>query len=739
MDNQNHKIKLYVAFFLPVVIASLIRFWDIGLRPLHSDEGVNSFFLRNLFDSNYYHYDPTNYHGPFLYYIGLIPFYILGLTDFAFRLMPALFGIMVVALLYPLRRRLGNAGLLTTGLLIAISPADSFFSRDTIHEIYLIFFSLAVVVSIFLYSESRKSRYIYFAAASMAFTITVKETFVITFAVFGASLFIAYLSSVLRVRGSGLKNKEPAMKLKVESSKLKGGIQSSIISDCWKRKYTIVVCIVMFFFINVLFYSSFFTYYKGINGILTTLSVWKETGTHSVGGHAKPFIYYFTILRKFELPVLVLGVCGFYYAFKDNKKFTVFIVSWAVLIYLAYSLVPYKTPWLILNMTLPLSISGGIFVNGIYKKLKAQSAKVQAESSKLKAQRRFITSNEQPASDNAVGSWQFAVGNKEQFGTRNTQHATRSLQPVWYLGVFYSVYVSIFGLFCYQSIVLNFVNYDDDRYELVYVQTNRDIYNFLDALELLSEAGGKDMIINVIAESYWPLPWYLREYKNAKFWGKSIANPDAPVILVDRKGQKSLEKKLKGSYETKRFALRPGVWLIAYIQKDLYEAVYKKKTVIQSQNQNIVKSVTIDELEPGLMQRCYYNVECLGKPFLSIVKNDSVSFAYDDPSKKPYRSPFGIEWTGYLLIKQEGLYQFATRSDDGSRVYINSEMIVDNDGFHAVEYVSSMVFLDQGLHHIRIVYFDGGGGAIMELLWTPPGSREGLVPGELMFHRVGDK
>ena len=124
---HKQRIQLLIAFFVPIFIASIIRFWDIGLRPLHSDEGVNSFFLLNLFNKNHYHYDPSNYHGPFLYYIGLIPFYILGFSDFSFRLMPVLFGIMVVALLYPLRKRLCKISLLTSGLFIAISPANSFF------------------------------------------------------------------------------------------------------------------------------------------------------------------------------------------------------------------------------------------------------------------------------------------------------------------------------------------------------------------------------------------------------------------------------------------------------------------------------------------------------------------------------------------------------------------------------------------------------------------------------------
>src|SRR3989338_3077505 len=120
-EQHKQKIQLFIVIFVPIFIASLIRF-----------------FLLNLYNNNYYHYDPSNYHGPFLYYIGLIPFYILGISDFSFRLMPILFGIMVVALLYPLRRRIGKMGLLTTGLLIAISPASSFFSRDTIHETYLV-------------------------------------------------------------------------------------------------------------------------------------------------------------------------------------------------------------------------------------------------------------------------------------------------------------------------------------------------------------------------------------------------------------------------------------------------------------------------------------------------------------------------------------------------------------------------------------------------------------------------
>lgn len=661
-EQQKQRALLLVAFFLPLVIASLLRFWDLGLRPFHSDEGVNSFFLLNLYNRNDYHYDPANYHGPFLYYLGLIPFYLFGISDFSFRLMPVLFGIMVVALCYPLRRRLGAMGLLTTGLLVAISPANSFFSRDTIHETYLVFFSLAVVVAFFLYAETRKSRYLYFSAASIAFVVTIKETYIVTFAVYALSLAIAYCYEMVFLRkGAGF------LSLK--------DVLVTFVHDCRKNKYALGISVGIFLLITFLLYSSFLTYYKGISGILTTLKIWTKTGTHS-GGHAKPFFYYGRILYTFELPILVLGIAGFLSFWRRSNKFTVFVAAWATLIYLVYSFIPYKTPWLILNILLPLSLLGGIFINTL-----------------------FATFTKR---------WQYAI--------------------------FYPLYIGIFGFSCYQSLMLNFFNYDDERHTLVYVQTKRDIYHLLDRIETLSERCGKDMTINVVSREYWPLPWYLRDYKNAKFWGNLIEKPDAPVIVVDKKGETALNKKIKGSYRKEHFVLRPGVWLTAYIQQDLYDREFNPEVRTKTTPEAIT-NVSAGELAPGLIAKYYYNIECIGDPFLSRIEKEPVSFTYHDGAKKPYRSPFGIEWEGYLSVEQKGVYQFATRSDDGSVVYLNGKMIVDNDDIHAARYISAVVPLEAGFHRIRIRYFDGGGGAVMEFFWRPPGETESLVPGSVFFHK----
>src|SRR6476646_5724933 len=66
-------------------IAAALRFVALELKPLHHDEGVNGFFLINLFRDGVYKYDPANYHGPTLYYIALFFTKIFGLETLPIR------------------------------------------------------------------------------------------------------------------------------------------------------------------------------------------------------------------------------------------------------------------------------------------------------------------------------------------------------------------------------------------------------------------------------------------------------------------------------------------------------------------------------------------------------------------------------------------------------------------------------------------------------------------------------
>ena len=78
---------------------------------------------------------------------------------------------------------------------------------------------------------------------------------------------------------------------------------------------------------------------------------------------------------------------------------------------------------------------------------------------------------------------------------------------------------------------------------------------------------------------------------------------------------------------------------------------------------------------------------------------------------------FSGEWTGWIQIKIAGEYKFYTISDDGSRLWINNKMIVDNWGLHGSRKRSGKVYLSVGFYEFRAVHFENSGGASMIVKW----------------------
>ncbi|RPE09436.1 beta-N-acetylhexosaminidase [Chitinophaga lutea] len=70
---------------------------------------------------------------------------------------------------------------------------------------------------------------------------------------------------------------------------------------------------------------------------------------------------------------------------------------------------------------------------------------------------------------------------------------------------------------------------------------------------------------------------------------------------------------------------------------------------------------------------------------------------------------FGVTYEGYVKVDTDGVYEFKTNSDDGSLLYIDDELVVDNDGEHAPTEKTGLIPLRTGMHKIRVQYFDAGG------------------------------
>lgn len=94
----------------------------------------------------------------------------------------------------------------------------------------------------------------------------------------------------------------------------------------------------------------------------------------------------------------------------------------------------------------------------------------------------------------------------------------------------------------------------------------------------------------------------------------------------------------------------------------------------------------------------------------------------------------GAVWTGYVEVDAAAFYTFYVNSDDGSRLYIGNQMIVDNDGLHGMQERSGEIALQPGLHAIRVEFFERGGGAGCIVSMQGGGMNKQAIPIDRWFH-----
>jgi uncharacterized protein (TIGR03663 family) len=558
------KLQWRSSAFVILVLGAFLRIYNLNLVPLHHDEGVNGNFLVRLVREGYYHYDPGNYHGPTLYYITAAFPWLLrllagpdaqnkyGLTTPVIRLMPALFGVATIALIFALRRNLGGIATLAAALLLAISPGAVYLSRYFIHETLFVFFTFGIVVALVKYGETYQPIYPTLAALCAALLFATKETAMISAGVLLIAFVITRLYPSLFRSLAGSKKKrstaEPDYRTFVEKA---GGPITLTVS--------LTVAAVVFIVVYVLFYSSFFTNYpQGIDDSLKTFQIWSKTGKEA---HVHPFITYVWWLLEQESPLLALGTFGAVLAvLKPQKRFALFSALWAFGLLAAYSLIAYKTPWLALNFILPLALTAGVTFEWIYDELQrwevAQSGRWLILAAIL-----LIAIGPLPGLTRIFD---------EVIGNSKGPVAAMSETPV-------HAKTFIPG---YQTVDLNFINYDNDNryYVYVYAHTRRETLKLVSEINRIAEKthAGANTGITIVSPDYWPLPWYLRDYKRVGYHGHMTPSNE-PLIIAKQEQAVEVQTTFGDRYQQIRsefnpngsFSLRPGVDLLLYTRREL--------------------------------------------------------------------------------------------------------------------------------------------------------------------------
>lgn len=189
----------YVALAL---LAGGLRFWDLGLKPLHHDESMHAYFSMNLFlNPSSYQYNPI-LHGPFQFHAIAYVYYLAGhlgspeggVNDVTARVAAATLGTLMIPACYFLRSRIGRVGALVAAFLLTVSPVFVYYSRFTREDIYFAAFTFFTVVALFKYGEQQRLRWLLMGLGAFTLAYATKEAAFFNIAMFGAILggFIAW-------------------------------------------------------------------------------------------------------------------------------------------------------------------------------------------------------------------------------------------------------------------------------------------------------------------------------------------------------------------------------------------------------------------------------------------------------------------------------------------------------------------------------------------------------------------
>ena len=171
-----------------VTFALVLRVIWLGIKPPHFDEGVNGWFVDQMTKQGYYHYDPGNYHGPFHFYVLFLMQTLFGRSVVAFRIPLVLINTATVWLLLQFDRFIPRRACLLAALAFAVSPAMLFYSRYAIHEAWFVFGMVLAFWGVTELWNSGTARGVWATAMGVTLLMLTKETFIMHLVAFGLAV-----------------------------------------------------------------------------------------------------------------------------------------------------------------------------------------------------------------------------------------------------------------------------------------------------------------------------------------------------------------------------------------------------------------------------------------------------------------------------------------------------------------------------------------------------------------------
>jgi len=514
-------LRLQAIFIAAILLAAALRFPGLEKRPMHADEAVHADKLGTLLEGGGYAYDPTEFHGPTLYYLTLPSAWLRGqrryvdLDEVTLRAVPAVLGVALVAAHLGARTLLGPAAAALSALLLALSPAMVFYSRYYVHETLLVFFSFGALVALGRYLERPATRWAVLGGTSVGLMQATKETAPIAL----GSALLALAAIALLERGGA--------------------------ASPWRRvrPRDALAALAAALATAAVLFTSFLTHPAGLTDALRAYASWLEHA-RAASWHVHPWDYYLRLLIRFpaqgtpfwsEASILLLAAVGAAAGWRRaevpgaDPRVLRFLSLYTLTMIAVYSAIPYKTPWCVLGFLHGLILLAGAGAVWLLRAPKARAL-------------RGVAALVLAAAIGHLGwlawaaSFRFAADPRNPWVYAHTSAEAPELR--------------------------------ERLAELARAHPD-----------------GRSLPVQIISgENLWPLPWYLRGFTGVRWWnGVSDAAPLAPIVVITPEMEAALvhrlyevpppgERELYLRLFDAPLELRPGVELRGFVAKSLWDA-----------------------------------------------------------------------------------------------------------------------------------------------------------------------
>ena len=487
-----------------LTLAAALRVALLDIKPPHFDEGVNGWFADQMTRSGYFRYDPTNYHGPLHFYAVFLSQTLFGRNLWALRLPAVVASLLAVWSMLRFQEHFGALAARVAALAMAVSPAYVFYGRYSIHESWMVFFSAVFLWGVLGLWEKGERRFLFALLVAASGMILTKETYALHIGSFFLAGPVLWLWQKLLPSHPGL----------------------PLARQQWTWKDLMTGAAIALFAI-VFFYSGTFLDFQALSGLYEAFAAWLHTGVEAAGHEKKiyqigPLNYYWVaLMARYEWPALLgLGLCLRYIAPSDARLRYLAVYGCGVLV--AYSLIPYKTPWCIISILWPFYLI---------------------------------------------------------LGSGMAVPAAQSVRQLVYVLPRFVVAISL-AASVFLCVRLNFFRFTNEKEPYVYVQTFPEIETLTKPLLEMARKDPRYYHVHgqILLDSYYPLPWMLGDFTQIGYYKKEEPPEayDTDFVVAQKNEMEKIESGLVGEYYKRTFRLRDSQEeCVVYFRRKTFEGWFK--------------------------------------------------------------------------------------------------------------------------------------------------------------------